>query len=119
MKRLHRAPPQNVTRRQTLQVGMGMFGVGLPQHLQAAATGGTKDVSSIFLFLAGAGVNRGAVIGATDSKGARPTSRPGTPEDSGASFYHAFGIDPHTTYYPRITRPTTISSGAVIDGLFG
>ena len=50
---MHRATIPNVTRRQALQVGVGMFGLGLPQFLNAAAAGGTKDVSCIFLFLAG------------------------------------------------------------------
>jgi len=68
--------------------------------------------------LAGAGVNRGAVIGATDSKGATPKTRPCRPEDFAASIYHALGIDPHRTHFPRLTRPTPITNGTVIDGLF-
>jgi hypothetical protein len=32
-----------------------------------------------------------------------------------ASIYHALGIDPRQTYFPR---PTPIAAGQVIDGLF-
>ena len=28
------------------------------------------------------------------------------------------GIDPHKTYFPRLPRPTPITDGQVIDGLF-
>ncbi|MCO6455456.1 MAG: DUF1501 domain-containing protein [Pirellulaceae bacterium] len=68
--------------------------------------------------LAGAGVRRGAVIGATDQQGREPNSRPWRPEDFAASIYHALGLDPHGTYFPRLPRPTPIASGQVIDGLF-
>ena len=68
--------------------------------------------------LAGGGVRRGAVIGATDRQGATPRTRPWRPEDFAASIYHALGIDHHTTYFPRLPRPTPIADGSVIDGLF-
>lgn len=68
--------------------------------------------------LAGAGVNGGAVIGATDRDGTQPATRPWRPEDFGASIYHALGIDYSNTYYPRLPRPTRISDGEVIEGLF-
>ena len=67
--------------------------------------------------MAGAGINRGAVIGATDRNGAMPATRPWGPEDVAASIYHAMGIDPHGTFFPRLTRPTPIVDGNVIDGL--
>ncbi len=70
------------------------------------------------LLMAGGGVNRGAVIGATDRTGSIPATRPWGPEDVAASIYHALGIDPHRTYFPRLPRPTPIADGQVIDGLF-
>lgn len=100
----------------TLVVAMGEFGRtprinkdGGRDHYPAAGN----------VLLAGAGVNRGAVVGATDRLGARPITRPWTPEDFAASIYHALGLDPHQTWFPRLTRPTPIASGQVIDGLFG
>lgn len=68
--------------------------------------------------LAGAGIKGGAVIGATDRNGAEPKTRPYRPEDFAASIYHAMGIDHHRTYFPRLTRPTPISNGTLIEGLF-
>ena len=70
------------------------------------------------VLMAGAGVNGGAVIGATDKIGGQPRTRPWGPEDVAASIYHALGIDPHRTHFPRLTRPTPISTGQIIDGLF-
>ncbi|WP_202921673.1 DUF1501 domain-containing protein [Anatilimnocola aggregata] len=70
------------------------------------------------VLMAGAGISRGAVIGATDRSGAFPATRPWTPEDVAASIYHALGIEPHRTYFPRLPRPTPIAAGQVIDGLF-
>ena len=70
------------------------------------------------LLLAGAGVHGGAVIGATDRKGAAPKTRPCRPEDVAATIYHALGIDHHGTYFPRLPRPTPIADGRVIEGVF-
>lgn len=70
------------------------------------------------VLMAGAGIRGGAVIGATDRSGAFPATRPWTPEDVAASIYHALGIDPHRTYFPRLPRPTPIAAGQVIEGLF-
>ena len=60
----------------------------------------------------------GVVIGATDPNGTAPVTRPWTPVDFGASIYHALGIDPEKTYFPRLPRPTKIADGQVIEGLF-
>lgn len=70
------------------------------------------------VLMAGAGVNAGAVIGASDRTGSTPATRPVTPEDVAASIYHALGINAHTTYFPRLPRPTPIAAGQVIEGLF-
>ena len=70
------------------------------------------------VLMAGGGVRGGAVIGATDRTGSLPATRPWGPEDVAASIYHALGLDPHRTHFPRLPRPTPIADGAVIDGLF-
>ena len=70
------------------------------------------------LLMAGAGIRRGAVIGATDRTGSLPATLPCGPEDVAASIYHALGLDPHRTHFPRLPRPTPIADGNVIDGLF-
>jgi len=99
----------------TLVVAMGEFG-RTPKINKMAGRDHYPNAGSVVM--AGAGVRRGVVIGATDRNGAAPKTRPWLPEDFAASIYHALGIDPHRTYFPRITRPTPIASGAVIDELF-
>lgn len=100
----------------TLVVVMGEFG----RTPQINKDGGRDHYpNSGCLVMAGAGVRGGAVIGATDRKGAAPATRPITPGDIAASVYHALGIDPHRTHFPRLPRPTPIADGQVIEGLFG
>ena len=99
----------------TLVVAMGEFG-RTPKINKTAGRDHYPNAGNVLL--AGAGINRGAVIGATDSRGAVPRSRPWRPEDFAASIYHALGINPHNTYFPRLPRPTPIADGQVIDGLF-
>ena len=99
----------------TLVVAMGEFG-RTPRINKHAGRDHYPAAGSVLM--AGAGVNKGAVIGATDRSGSAPATRPWGPEDFAASIYHALGIDHHRTHFPRITRPTPIADGEVIDGLF-
>ena len=99
----------------TLVVAMGEFG-RTPKINKMAGRDHYPNAGCVVM--AGAGVRRGVVIGETDRNGAAPKTRPWQPEDFAASIYHALGIDPHRTYFPRLTRPTPIASGSVIDGLF-
>ncbi len=98
----------------TLVVVMGEFG-RTPRINKNAGRDHYPGAGS--LLMAGGGVQGGAVIGATDRKGATPISQPVGPEDVGASIYHLLGLDPHQTYFPRLTRPTPISDGTPIAGL--
>ncbi len=100
----------------TLVVAMGEFG-RTPKINKYAGRDHYPSAGSVLL--AGAGIRRGAVIGATDRNGTEPKTRPWRPEDFAASIYHALGIDPHRTHFPRLPRPTPIASGQIIDGLFG
>ena len=100
----------------TLVVAMGEFG-RTPRINKDAGRDHYPNAGCVLM--AGAGVKRGTVIGATDRNGSVPATRPWSPEDVAASIYHALGIDPHRTYFPRLPRPTPIADGQVIDGLFG
>ena len=99
----------------TLVVVMGEFG-RTPRINKDGGRDHYPNAGS--LLMAGGRVQRGAVIGATDRTGSVPATRPWGPEDVAASIYHALGIDPHRTYFPRLPRPTPIADGQVIDGLF-
>jgi len=100
----------------TLVVAMGEFG-RTPKVNKTAGRDHYPSAGNVVL--AGAGIQGGAVVGATDRNGAEPKTRPWYPEDFAATIYHALGIDPHRTYFPRLPRPTPISSGEVIRELFG
>jgi hypothetical protein len=56
--------------------------------------------------LAGAGIQPGLVIGATDRQGGYPIRQPLNPKDILATVYHLLGFDPHLTTTPdRLGRP--------------
>jgi Protein of unknown function (DUF1501) len=67
--------------------------------------------------LAGGGVKRGAVVGASDRIGAYPTGDSSRPEDLSATMFHLLGIDPATEVYDALNRRLPISPGKVIDGV--
>jgi hypothetical protein len=98
----------------TLVVVMGEFG-RTPRINKFAGRDHYPGAGSVLM--AGAGIARGAVVGATDRKGASPITQPHGPEDIAATIYQSLGFDHHQTYFPRLTRPTPITNGQVIPGL--
>ncbi len=64
--------------------------------------------------LAGGGVRRGHVFGASDRLGAYPGRDPVRPEDLSATMYHLLGIDPHAEVRDALNRPLPVSPGSVI-----
>jgi hypothetical protein len=67
--------------------------------------------------LAGGGVKRGCVFGASDRTGAYPASEPLRPEDLSATMFHLLGIDPKTEVHDALNRPLPISAGSPISGI--
>ena len=68
--------------------------------------------------LAGAGIRGGLVHGASDANGAYVKDRPISPENFGATLFHALGIPPETRLgADGFTRPA--SAGTPIQDLFG
>jgi uncharacterized protein (DUF1501 family) len=65
--------------------------------------------------LAGGGVKRGHVCGASDKTGAYPATDAARPEDLSATMYHLLGIDPKSEVRDTLNRPLAISPGNVID----
>ncbi|MBI3878321.1 MAG: DUF1501 domain-containing protein [Verrucomicrobia bacterium] len=63
------------------------------------------------IFMAGAGCPRGAVIGATDVKGAYASENVHSPEDFACTLYTKLGIDPHQVLYTNTGRPVTLVNG--------
>jgi hypothetical protein len=64
--------------------------------------------------LAGGGVKRGHVHGASDKIGAFPANDPSRPEDLSATMFHLLGLDPKAEVYDALNRPLPISTGSVI-----
>lgn len=64
--------------------------------------------------VAGAGIVRGSVVGATDKQGGDPVTRPISPKDLLATMYHLLGIDHHQLVHDALGRPLPLVEGHVI-----
>ena len=72
------------------------------------------------VLMAGAGIPRGQVVGATDAKGYHAAENVCRPEDFAASLYTKMGIDPNTVMHTNTGRPVTlVNNGRLIKELFG
>ena len=69
------------------------------------------------LAMAGAGLKRGIVEGASDRLGAYPTSTPYDPADMAATIYHLLGIRNDTLLHDREGRPHKLVVGKKIDAI--
>jgi hypothetical protein len=91
---------------ETLVVVMGEFG----RSPKINADGGRDHWGSCFsIALAGAGIEGGQIIGASDRLGAFPAERPITPPDLAATIFHLLGIDPSGEFMDPIGRPRRIT----------
>jgi uncharacterized protein (DUF1501 family) len=61
--------------------------------------------------LAGAGVKRGYVHGASDKHGMFPERNPVRPDDLAATMYQLLGINPHIEVLNNQNRPILIADG--------
>ena len=72
------------------------------------------------VLLAGAGVPRGQIVGATDHDGAYASENIYSPEDFAASLYTKLGVDPKLVLHKRDGRPVRlVNGGQPIPELFG
>jgi hypothetical protein len=67
------------------------------------------------MVMAGGGIKRGYVYGASDNEGAYPTENPVKPDNIGGTLYHALGISPHTEIRDLQNRPFRIAGDPVLD----
>lgn len=71
--------------------------------------GGRDHWNSCYtIMLAGGGIKRGFVHGASDRTGALPENNPTTPGDVIATIYHLLGIDYRRQLYDQLDRPHRI-----------
>lgn len=108
---------------ETLVVCMGEFGraplVALEKNF-AGASPGRKHWSWVYsIAMAGAGVAGGTVVGASDRRGAYPTTEPYGPWDVMATMFSALGIDPHQEYRDHLNRPFRACEGRVMSAVYG
>jgi hypothetical protein len=66
------------------------------------------------VLLAGGGVKRGYVHGASDKRGEHPADKPVRPDDLAATMFHLLGIDPKAEVYDPADRPLVIAEGEPI-----
>jgi hypothetical protein len=100
---------------ETLVVWMGEFGRTPRINSQTSRDHWPQCYTTL---LAGGGVKRGFVYGASDKNGAYPAKDPVRPDDLAATMYYLLGIDPETEVYGLGNRPVAISSGKPVTGLF-
>ena len=88
---------------------------GRTPKLNKQKGGGRDHWSRVYTSLiAGAGVRRGHVVGASDRHGSDVADHPVSPKDLLATMYHLLGIDPHLTIVDRTGRPLPLVDGKVI-----
>lgn len=106
---------------ETLVIWMGEFGrTPKLETVSPHPEPGRNHWGNVFsIALAGAGVRRGQVLGASDREGAFPTEFPVEPADLTATLFHTLGIPPETEIRDRLNRPYPISRGRVLHQIFG
>ncbi|HRX79746.1 MAG TPA: DUF1501 domain-containing protein, partial [Pirellulaceae bacterium] len=107
---------------ETLVVCMGEFGRAPHVKLEPNFAGnlpGRKHWASVYsIALAGAGVQRGAVVGQSDRLGAEPLSERYGPWDVAATMFSALGID-HTSHFKDILdRPFAATIGRPMSAIY-
>ena len=109
----------------TIVVVMGEFGrtprmntQGVPGSDPVPGRDHWGKVMSVLV--AGGGIARGRIVGASNSRGEVPRDRPLRPQDLLVTLYHQLGIDPETPFKNRAGQPVKIgSNGEPIVELIG
>ena len=63
------------------------------------------------MFFAGGGVPGGTVVGSSDKIGGYPATEPQTPENLGATIYHALGLPSTPAWRDPANRPHFLYQG--------
>jgi hypothetical protein len=101
---------------ETLVVWVGEF--GRKPHITRGNAGREHWPHCYSAVLAGAGIQGGAVYGASDRWAAYPARDPVSPDDLGATILYALGINPATEIRDPVGRPLRINNGQPLTRLF-
>lgn len=96
----------------TLVVWMGEFG-RTPKINANASRDHWPDCYTVLL--AGGGVKKGYIYGASDAQGMYPDEHPVKPEDLAATIYQILGIHPDAEIHDRNNRPLAIAGRPILD----
>jgi len=100
----------------TMVIALGEFG-RTPKINDRAGRDHWPHAMSVLM--AGAGIPRGQVVGATDIQGYHASENVYTPEDFAASLYTKMGIKPHQVLHTTTNRPVQlVNGGRLIKELF-
>ncbi|MFO0897887.1 MAG: DUF1501 domain-containing protein [Pirellulales bacterium] len=93
---------------------------GRTPRLDNSPGGGRDHWSRVYSsILAGGGIARGRVVGASDRQAGDVADRPISPKDLLATMYHLLGINHHTLLHDRLGRPLPLVEGQVIHEALG
>jgi Protein of unknown function (DUF1501) len=101
----------------TLVVLVGEFG-RTPRISKSPSPGRDHWAACYSGLLAGAGIRGGMVYGASDKYAAYVKEKPVSPEDFGATLFHALGVPPETEVREADGRPHPVSRGQALVELF-
>ncbi|MCA9062523.1 MAG: DUF1501 domain-containing protein, partial [Planctomycetaceae bacterium] len=107
----------------TMVVAIGEFGRSPERGVSTSGNDNSSDGRDHWPYcytalVAGGGIKRGYVHGASDKTGSAPLNNPVHPTDLLASIYQAFGIDPATIMYNHLNQPRELVKGQAVSGLF-
>ncbi|MBS0210639.1 MAG: DUF1501 domain-containing protein [Planctomycetes bacterium] len=109
---------------ETLVVAVGEFGRSPRRGVSTSGLGNSDDGRDHWPYcytalLAGAGVQRGGLIGASDATGSIPVDRPVHPTELLATIYHAVGIRPDARVPDRRQQMRRLVDAQPVVELFG
>jgi uncharacterized protein (DUF1501 family) len=99
---------------ETLVVWMGEFGRTPRINANSSRDHWPQCYTAL---LAGGGVKRGFVYGASDKNAAYPDRDPVRPDDLSATMFHLLGLDSEAMIYDAANRPLPIAAGRPITGI--
>lgn len=108
---------------ETMVVAIGEFGRSPQKGVSTSGNSNTPDGRDHWPYcytacIAGAGIHRGRIHGASDKTGSGPLNDPVHPGQLLATIYHAFGIDPQTIVYNHLNQPRELVKAEAVTKLF-